>query len=238
MNALVVRCGAIAAVAAALAACAPASTASSVSPTPVPVPAATVAAAAVALPAPPSGAGIVAVPLPAPGGITPSLTLGAGYPAGTQIVVSAANFGQTSSAERSTAGTLSTCPTIVAFTAYMTNPVPLAAIKGLTVNVAALPIVSGSVYSAAIFDTGATVTSGLPPAPGITGGCLTPPVPLTTIASAPGSLLGGYASFPAFTPAASVGAFISNAYGLQQPGGGVIPANRAFGISVRVGTGS
>jgi hypothetical protein len=202
--------------------------------TPVPAPAATTATQSVALPTPPAAGATVAVTLPAPGGITPTLTLGTGYTAGTQIVVNAANYGQTASYLRSPKSTFSSCPVLVDLTAYVTLAMPTSAVNGFSVAYGtALSFLGTGTFTAQIYDAGATQTSGSPPAPAASNGCGTAPATSSVLATATGTVANGTVTFTNFQSNANLASSLIAKYNLSGGGNsGTIPANAVFGFYV------
>jgi predicted lipoprotein with Yx(FWY)xxD motif len=196
-------------------------------------PAASVVTQSIALPAAPAAGSTVAVALPAPAGIAPTLGLGAGYAAGTQLLVSAANYGQTAALKRVAQSTFASCPVLIDLTAYVTIALPAASIASYAVAYAnALPFLGAGSFTAQIYDAGTTQSTGTPAPPAIgNDGCAIAPLATNVLASATGAVSGGTVTFSNFASNANLAATLQAKYGFTTANP-AIPANTVFGIYV------
>ena len=196
-------------------------------------PAATTASNVVVLPSPPPAGGTAAVTLPGPIGLIPTLALGPGFTAGTQLFVSSTNYGQTQSTDRSTQTTIAACPVVIDVTMYFSAAVPLNALQSFALQFSALPFIGPGTFTAQFYDGNAVQTSGSPLAPPATGGCATVPNALLVIASAKGTVASSTATFANFTANTGIATDVATKFGLTGTnGGGTIPANEVVGFYV------
>lgn len=195
-------------------------------------PVATTASNVIVLPTPPATGGTAAITLPGPTGLVPTLTLGPGFTAGTQLFVSTTNYGQTQSTDRSTQSTIAACPVVIDVTMYFSNAVPLTALQAFAVQFSALPFLGSGTFNASFYDGNATQTSGSPLAPTATNGCATAPNPLLVIATSAGTVANGTATFANFTANTGLSSGVATKFGLGANNAGAIPANEVVGFYV------
>ncbi len=222
----------VASVSIAVVACGPGNNTPPVAVTGPVAPAATTTTQTVTLPAPPTGTNTVQATLPSAGGITPTLVLGAGYPAGTQLLVSASNYGQTASVERRAAATtFATCPVLLDVTAYATQAIPASALVAISVNYSVLNFVGTGTFSISIYDAGAAPASGPPPAPPATNGCPSAPANSSVLGTGTGTVSNGTVTFNNITSNSGLSSTLQTLYKVSG-GSPTIPANEVFGFYV------
>jgi hypothetical protein len=195
-------------------------------------PAATTASNVIVLPTPPATGGTAAITLPGPTGLLPTLSLGPGFTAGTQLFVSTTNYGQAQSTERSAESTIAACPVVVDVTMYFNKAVPLNALQAFAVQFSALSFLGTGTFSASFYDGNAVQTTGLPLAPAATNGCATAPSPLLVIATSAGTVSNSTATFANFTSNTGISPAVGTKFGLGANNAGAIPANEVVGFYV------
>ncbi len=201
-------------------------------------PSATTVTQTISLPSPPTGSNTVQVTLPAAGGIKPALTLGAGYPAGTQFFMSSSNFGQTSSVARVPAGTtFASCPVLLDITAYATQSFPNSVLQALQVDFTSVSFANMVTLTLQIYDAGpAPAGGGSLPTPAATNGCPNAPAASTVLATATTPANGSVAIFNGL-PTNLSSALTQQLQALYSASstGYKFPANEVFGFYITGG---